>query len=372
MSLNEERRIDGLLCPVPGGGYAIVRPDLPEAVYAQRYAADGQPLGGVVRIAPSEIAGGSVIGITVLADAGYLFTWVGPSPNPWLRWDSDYPLVFQRYAADGALLAAGQVAVTQPGALRVFLPSKPRTAVLPDGGFVLAWAQYDDIDFNTQVRRYAADGTPAGPAQQVGSGGAGLGLVALSNGGYLVTSANHAGMYARAYAADGAAVGPAQVFGSPLSPVLAELPAVTALADGGALVTWVDQTFGTHVYARVYARRLAPDARVVGDAFVVDGATTPGQEAQTQSAPGAAGLDDGGYVVVWRANGDVYGRRFAAQGSALGGAVRLNLATSAAQEPSVVATGSGGFAVTWSAIDSNAVRSTYARFFDASGLRTAS
>lgn len=364
---SREQRIDGTLSTLIGGGYLSVRQES-DAVFVRRHDADGRAAGPVTRLMVSQVAGGQMGGITALAQGGYVLTWLGPSPNPSARWDADYPLIVQHYAANGSFLGAAQRALTQPFSKRFPPPALPQVAALPGGGYVLAWAQYAEGGFGLYSQRYAADGTPAGPAQLVASSAVGpLKLVASASGGYILAW-GYTSLFARAYDPEGAALGSVQAVGS--RSVRDGLPAdqrtgLAALAGGGAVVTWVDQTFGLYVQAR----RLTADGAPLGEAFIVDGSTisSPGLAPQVNSS--VAGLPDGGYVVAWLApGGAVYARRFAADGVPLGGVSRLNTALSEPAGPTVVANGSGGFAVTWPARAPNGRMLTYARFFDARGL----
>src|SRR6185369_7581075 len=79
---NPERRIDGFISPLLGGGFVILRRDLPDSVFAQRFDAAGAAVGAEIRIGVSAVPGGTLIGITPMAGGGYLFTWLGPTPNP--------------------------------------------------------------------------------------------------------------------------------------------------------------------------------------------------------------------------------------------------------------------------------------------------
>jgi hypothetical protein len=365
---SREQRIDGALSTLPGGGYLSVRQES-DVVFVRRHDANGRATGPVTRLMVSPVAGGQLVSTTALAQGGYVLTWLGLSPNPSARWDADYPLIVQHYAANGSFIGTAQRGLTQPFSRRFPPPVLPQVAALPDGGYVLAWAQYAEGDFRLYSQRYAADGTPTGPAQLVAPAAVGpLKVVASASGGYILAW-GYTSLFARAYDPEGAALGSVQAVGS--RSVRDGLPAdqrtgLAALAGGGAVVTWVDQTFGLYVHAR----RLAADGAPLGEAFIVDGSTlsSPGLAPQANSS--VAGLPDGGYVVAWLApGGAVYARRFAADGVPLGGVSRLNTSFSELSGPTVVASGSGGFAVTWSARAPNGRTTlTYARFFDARGL----
>lgn len=367
VAADQVRRLPGPIYAQPGGGYLSVRGEA-GALFVQRHGADGNPVLAPARIAVSLLPGGQINSFTALAQGGYVLTWLGPSPNPGARWDADYPLVVQRYAASGTLLGAAQVSLTQPFAKRFAPPALPQVAALPGGGYALAWAQYRDGGFGLYTQRYGADGAAAQPVQLVARSASGpLNMAALASGGHVLVW-GHTSIFARIHGADGAALGSAQAVG--VRSTSAGFPAdqrtgLAALADGGAVLTWGNQTFGSHVYAR----RLAADGTLPGDAFIVDGSTPAKSGPEPQTASSVAALADGGYVVAWLApGGAVHGRRFAADGAPLGGVTRLNTAAADAPGPTVVSGGNGGFAVTWPASAPDGTIVTYGRFFDAKGL----
>lgn len=361
-----EQRLEGALSALPGGGYLAVRREA-NAVFLQRYGVDGRVASAPARIALGTVPGGQLSSITALAPGGYALTWLGLSPNPFARWDADYPLIVQRYAASGTLLDAEQAAVTQPFSRRFPPPALPQVAALPAGGYVLTWAQYADGGFNLYTRRYAGDGAPAGLAQLVGPAVGPVSVVAAANGGHIIAW-GYTAISARTFGADGIALGPVQAVGA--RSTVAGFPAdqrsgLAALAGGGAVVTWANQTFGSHIHAR----RLAANGAPVGEAFIVDGSSPQRPGLEPQMASSVAALPDGGYVVTWLApGGAIYGRRFGADGAPLGSATRLNTQASSAFGPTVVASAGGGFAVTWPAAAAGSAMLTYGRFFDVKGL----
>lgn len=361
-----EQRVEGALSALPGGGYLAARREA-NAVLVQRYGVEGRPASAPARIALGAVPGGQLSSITALAPGGYALTWLGLSPNPFARWDADYPLIVQRYAATGTLLDTEQAAVTQPFSRRFPPPALPQLLALAGGGYVLTWAQYADGGFNLYTRRYAGDGAPAGLAQLVGPAVGPVSVAAAANGGHIVAW-GYTAISARAFGPDGMASGPVQAVGA--RSTAAGFPAdqrtgLAALAGGGAVVTWANQTFGSYIYAR----RLAANGAPVGEAFIVDGSSMQRPGLEPQMASSAAALPDGGYVVAWLApGGAIHGRRFNAAGAPLGSASRLNTQASSAFGPSVVASASGGFAVTWQVVGADGATLGYARFFDARGL----
>jgi hypothetical protein len=139
-------------------------------------------------------------------------------------------------------------------------------------------------------------------------------------------------------------------------------PEITALSNGGFVVTWVDASAGvggatgdtssTAVKAQVFGA----SGTQVGSEIRVNTAT-----ANAQGAPQITALSGGGFVVTWQdgslgvggATGDasntaVKAQVFAAGGSLVGSEIRVNTATANAQSlPEITALSGGGFVVTW-------------------------
>lgn len=129
---------------------------------------------------------------------------------------------------------------------------------------------------------------------------------------------------------------------------------ITALADGGFVITWTDNsatggdTSGAAIRGQIYDANGAK----VGAEFVVNSIT---QNAQTQSS--VAALASGGFVVTWTdvslLGGDADGqsvkaRVFDSAGQAVGNDFLVNTTTRLNQgTPAVTTLASGGFVVSW-------------------------
>src|SRR5262245_55932174 len=139
-------------------------------------------------------------------------------------------------------------------------------------------------------------------------------------------------------------------------------PQITSLAGGGFVVTWQDSslgvggasgdTSGVAIKAQVFAAGGAP----VGGEILVNTAT-----ANDQLTPQITALSNGGFVVTWNdlslgvggATGDtsnyaVKAQVFSAAGATVGSEILVNTATNSFQvNPQIAALSGGGFVVTW-------------------------
>ncbi|MBH0185043.1 MAG: calcium-binding protein, partial [Nitrospira sp.] len=124
--------------------------------------------------------------------------------------------------------------------------------------------------------------------------------------------------------------------------------AVTALADGGYVVTWTSEELdGEH--GSIALQRYDMAGSAVGGEVLVNSTTAGDQEDSAVAA-----LADGGYVVTWESDGQdgdnegTYLQRYDADGDQVGGEVRVNRTTVGDQQDSAVtALADGGYAVTW-------------------------
>jgi Ca2+-binding RTX toxin-like protein len=240
--------------------------------------------------------------------------------------------------------------------------SEPSVTALSDGSFVVTWTSdgQDGSSNGIYGQRYAADGTALGSEFLVNTfttnGQFQPSVTALSDGGFVVTwtsdgqDGSSFGIYGQRYAANGTTVG-SEFRVNTFTNSFQFQPSVTALSDGGFVVTWSSfgqdlSFFGSN---GVYGQRYAADGTTVGSEFPVNTFTT-----SDQSAPSVTALKNGGFVVTWTSDGQdgsslgMYGQRYAADGTTVGSEFRVNTFTTNDQnQPSVTALSDGGFVVTW-------------------------
>ena len=147
-------------------------------------------------------------------------------------------------------------------------------------------------------------------------------------------------------------------------------PQITALADGGFVVTWQSGTAANYdIRGRVFAADGTP---VEGSDFLISTAN-----ANEQSNPQITALPDGGFVVTWQsgtaANYDIRGRVFAADGTPVEGSDFLISTTNANAQtlPDITALPDGGFAVAWHSNHNGVNYDIRGRVFDQYGVESA-
>ncbi len=158
---------------------------------------------------------------------------------------------------------------------------------------------------------------------------------------------SHWGVFGRRYAADGTPLGQEFQVNTCTASSQAE-PRVAVAGDGRFVASW-------HSYGQdgsqhgVYARRYAPDGTPLGGESQVN--TYTGGE---QMLPAIAMDATGNFVVTWMSENQdgsswgIYGQRYAGDGTRLGEEFRVNTYTFANQEqPTVAMARDGQFVVAW-------------------------
>jgi len=149
-------------------------------------------------------------------------------------------------------------------------------------------------------------------------------------------------------------------------------PGVTGLSDGGYVIVWDSagqDGSSTGIFAQRYA---ATGAKVGGETRI--NTTVSGAQAH----PGITSLLDGSYVVTWDGNGSgdfqgIFLQHFAANGSRLGGEIRVNTATGPWDDhPRVVALADGGYRVSWLSVDDVCGATYSTQRFSAAGSKVGS
>ena len=255
------------------------------------------------------------------------------------------------------------------------LQGVPRVASTPDGAFVVAWGSFgsigpDDDGSSVQVRRYDADGEPLGNQLQVNAYTTGTqwypDVWLRGDGQFVVTwqtqfsagDPSGSSIQARRYSANGTPLG-GQFQVNTYTTGDATSPRVAGDVAGNFVVVWASAgSSGTDTDATsIQARRYAADGTPLGGEFQVNSYTT-----SYQSQPDVTVADGGGFVVVWASNGSsgtdhsgysVQAQRYAANGAPQGPQFQVNNYTTADQaQASVASDTAGDFVIAWSSFGS--------------------
>ena len=364
------------------GGFVVAWRDISDnAIKAQAFTADGSRLGNEILVNN----GKSVPQITALPDGGFVITWKDGMPGiGGASGDFSYGAIkAQVFNADGGKVN-GEILVntaTQDD------QSNPQITTLPGGGFVITWVDYshgiggasgDSSDTAIKAQVFTADGNKSGSEILVNTATQNdqwlPQITALPDGGFVITWIDYSrgiggasgdssdmAIKAQAFTADGSKLG-GEILVNTATQNDQQNPQTAALPDGGFVITWLDFSYGnggasgdssaTAIKAQVFTA----DGSKLGGEILVNTAT---QDAQW--LPQITALPDGGFVITWTdyshgiggASGDssytaIKAQAFTADGSKLGGEILVNTATQNHQRnPQTAALPDGGFVVAW-------------------------
>ncbi len=185
--------------------------------------------------------------------------------------------------------------------------------------------------------------------------------IVLSDGSYIHSHSKSDGRFetAQRFSADGSPIG--EEFQFVLSSKGYKYPDATVLPDD-TIVTVFQQTvqFDSRSYSSdIIVQRFNADGSALGDEINVI-QTSQNIGPKTEDLAKVASLDDGSFVVTWRAQGTqepnfpdgsgtgVRGRRYSADGQALGSEFQINSNVQLDQEhQAITGLADGGFVVTW-------------------------
>lgn len=315
--MNSECRPNGAL--LADGGWVVSWENLNNPViYQQRFDASGMPIGTETQLTnDSDVNYNSAV--TGLPDGGWVVTWHGSITGS----TTGNEIYQQRFDRDGGAVGLTEQVNTVTTDNQVTEQSKHIIAGLVDGGWVIVWTS-NAQDGNGQgvfFQRFAVDGTRAGVETQVNtfinSNQNQPCLSATRDGGWVIVWTSNSqdssgtGIYLQRYDNAGLPVGNEQLVNTTVTGEQ-NWPAVSALADGGCIVTWSSadsNSFG------IYQQR-----------FDADGAPVDGEvrinpyETNNQNYPCPCALTDGGWVVIYCSmaqdgdNWGIYQQRFSVRG----------------------------------------------------------
>jgi Ca2+-binding RTX toxin-like protein len=288
--------------------------------------------------------------VTGLSDGGFVITWMSYNQD-----GSSGGIYGQRFTADGSA-SGGEFQVNTTTYDRQVSPT---ITGLSDGGFVVTWmsSNQDGSGYGVYGQRFAADGNPSGSEFRVNTTTSSdqyqPTVAALANGGFVVTWMDNGkdgsgwGIYGQRFTADGAASGD-EFRVNTTSHDQQQSSTVTGLSDGGFVVTWMSYNQDGSGWG-IFGQRFAASGTASGGEFRVNTTTS-----NDQYQPTVAALADGGFFVTWMSvyqdgsGWGIYGQRFAADATASGGEFRINTNTSNDQlQPAVATLADGSFVITW-------------------------
>lgn len=308
---------------------------LPLALHAQT------PLGSLFEVNVQRVGSQRLPQAAMNARGDLVVTWVHQ------RASDRFPSLYARRFAAGGAPATGDVLVTD----RALDTEGNAGVVVMDGGaFVVVYPDGESL----KARRFAPDGTLQGESVVSENGFPSFAL-ARAGAGFLVAWVSREGtVFVRGFRPAGEPAGPARRVGQGASPSLATSP------DGEAVVTWIaSQPIPEEprfAFRYLLAQRFGANGARLGERIVVRA-----RPSEFFGIPKVAKDAEGSFLVLWREllRGSIeerlYARRFAADGSALGGTLNLDAREQERLEgPELTMARDGSFTVAWANLDFSA------------------
>lgn len=258
--------------------------------------------------------------------------------------------------------------------------ASPSITWLSDGGYVIVWGgDQGDNGTDIMLRRYDADGAPVGSITTLNSYTTddqfNPEVAATADGGYIVVwtsqgqDGSGGGIYFQRFDGDNQALDSGDIRANQTTASGQVNPAITVLTGGRFFVTWESWTQDGDNYG-VYGRLFAADGTAITDETRIN-ASIGGPQRQ----PSVTSLSDGGYIIAWHGDApggsyfDVYTQRYDSNGDTDGNLTRVNTTMSDHQlQSSIASLADGGYVVTWaSAGQDGAQYGIYMQRFSSAG-----
>ena len=343
-------------------------------VHGRVFSASGTPIGDELVINTMSSGDQQMSSAAGLNDGSFVVVWQSDDQD-----GSGQGIYGQRFDASGGPMGDEFQLNTET----VGHQSAPDIAALNDGGFVAVWYSegQDGDQGGIFGQRFSQDGTPSGSEFQVNTHTAGgqdwPTVTVLTDGSFVVSWQSELqdgdlfGIYGQRFNADGTPLGAEFLINTHTANHQVE-PSITALEDGGFVVTWqsADQD---GAFWGVYGQKYNADGSAAGGEFQINTATE-----YNQYYVSVSGLQDGGFVATWTSYGQdgsgasIHGQRYAADGSTVGGEFQVNTQWIYHHQmySDVIGLENGGFAVQWHSygqINTPDGYEIYSQLFDAEG-----
>ena len=305
----EGRQWQATVCGLTDGGFVITWRDggdtAADNIYLQRFDSSGEMVGSETRVNTTTTNYQSLPKIAGLGGGGFVVIWSS-------SWDGSYTGVYaQRYDADGDTVGGE----TRVNSTTENYQTPNAITPMDDGGYLIAWSSREqDGDGNgVYYQRYDSSGSTVGGETLVNTTTAdsqwGASAAALSDGGYVITWSSYEqdgsdyGIYSQRYDADGDTLGSETLINTTTNQQQ-DFSEVAGLSGGGYVATWLSAFQDGSEYG-VYSQRFDTDGTLLGTETRVN-TTTEGD----QNGCSIAAINSGGYVIAWESDGqdgDGYG-----------------------------------------------------------------
>ncbi|MBO3705820.1 MAG: hypothetical protein J5X21_05380 [Candidatus Accumulibacter sp.] len=300
-----------MVASLANGGFLIVwrsegQDGSSGGVYAQRYGADGAPAGGEFRVSTVTAYDQTHPTAVGLVDGSFVIAWADQ-----YRDTSSYGSYAQRYAADGTPIGTEfELNSYLPG--EQYLPylatlkDDSSTVGTDESGFIAVWESngQDGSGWGVYAQRFDLTGTKVGSELLVNTATSGSqtnpDVAVLANGHIVVVWVDQAigDIRGQLYTAAGVTIGGEfTVSSSDFNSDYGQWPHVTALQSGGFVVSWDGYSSPSDSGYGVYAQEFDANGDKVDGPFSLNGNT-----ANNQHYPDIAALTGNNFVAVWMSN----------------------------------------------------------------------
>ncbi|KNC66374.1 dockerin type I domain-containing protein [Pseudoalteromonas ardens] len=304
------------------------------AIYAQRFDATGQPLGGEFRVDSTTLDNHLSPKVTSLEDGSFVIAWLDGS--------GDNIIYAKRFNDEGT--PTGDKFIIHRSSAEYM--SDLTIGSLSNGNFVVSWGDKftESYKDRAKVQVFDTSGNRVGSTITMSKYSRKVSTTGLPDGGFMaVWEGSGYNIYAQRYSATGSAQG-AEFLVSEDTNLSHSRPSVSRLSDGDLLFTW--QSFAQ---GNIHARRFDTNGTPKDDSFLVNTFTE-----DRYSYPAIDALDNGGYVIVSqkvdsaRSDDDIFAQVFSATDEKVGEETLVNSITDLRQFiPVVSVTDNNDFVVGW-------------------------
>ncbi|MGL4973909.1 MAG: calcium-binding protein, partial [Bosea sp. (in: a-proteobacteria)] len=298
-----DAQIEPTVAALNGGGYVVIWSSNNQdgdgyGVYMQLHDASGTKVGTEALVNTVTALNQSLPSVAALSGGGYVVSWTSINQD-----GSNAGIFMQRYDAAGTKLGVETLVNTTTAGLQF----DPTVIALTGGGYVVSWQSFsqDGGGFGVYMQRYNSSGVAQGTETLVNTTTANDQsrpcAAALADGSFvmiwtsLAQDGSAEGVYMQRYSALGVKLGVETRVNTATTNNQFE-PSVSALSDGGYVVTWTS-SFQDGSGQGVYMQRYDASGTAQGAETRVN-TTIPSDQLQSS----VSGLQGGGYVVTWTAN----------------------------------------------------------------------
>ncbi|MBB4041073.1 Ca2+-binding RTX toxin-like protein [Microvirga flocculans] len=310
-----EYQTEATITALPGGRFVIAWSDYSQsggdtsdyAVRAQIFDGDGSRIGNEFLVNTTTLYDQREPTITALADGRFVVAWSDYSGSGDDTLGS--AVRAQVFNADGSKVGGEFLVNTTTSSYQ----RDPAITALPDGRFVVAWADSSQLGgdpdgYSVRAQVFNADGSKVGGEFLVNTATASIQfeptITTLSDGRFVVawTDDSQSGddaegwaVRAQVFNADGSKAGNEFVVNTTTTSYQFA-PTITALPDGGFVVAWTDLSNSPDdpFLAALRAQVFNADGSKVGDEFLVNTTTKADQKQASMTM-----LLDGRFIVAW-------------------------------------------------------------------------